>query len=97
MNFSKRILNWAAWVTLIATYLLPYQSTDGFATKFGYPFSFLTVYDAPINTSLSASLSLNPLTLAIDVMIFYFIIKHAYKLFEKIKPNKVNSIEKNAK
>jgi len=41
MKFNKKFFNWSAWLTLFITYVVPYQSTDGFATYFGYPFSFL--------------------------------------------------------
>lgn len=97
MNLNKKIFNWAAWITLIATYILPYQSTDGFATKFGYPFSFLTIYGTHINVSLLKSLSLNPLILIIDVVIVYLLIKLAYKLLEKTKFIKTKTVEENTK
>lgn len=52
MNFNIKNFNRAAWITLLITYVLPYQWTDGFATKFGYPLPFLTVYKTSISNSL---------------------------------------------
>lgn len=88
LKFKKSYLNWSAWITLILTYVLPYQSTDGFATKFGYPIPFLTTHDVPIDTTLLKSLDVNILSLAIDIMIVYFVINFAYGLVVKFKSNK---------
>lgn len=87
MKFNKKLFNWSAWVTIIISYVLPYQSTDGFATHFGYPFSFLTVYKASINTSLLRSESLNLPAFAINILIIYFIINFANSLLVKHKSN----------
>jgi hypothetical protein len=45
MKFSWKFFNWSAWIILVFTYTLPYQSADGFTTKYGYPFPFLTIYN----------------------------------------------------
>lgn len=84
MKFNKRFFNWSVWVTLLLTYILPYQSTDGFATKYGYPFSFFTVYNTKmIKISLLSSNSINALLLAIDILIVYFVIYAANELLNK--------------
>lgn len=87
MKFNKKIFNAAAWITLIITYVLPYQSTNGIGTIFGYPFPFLTVYKT-INTSLLNSFYVNILTLAIDIFIVYFVIRFVSILFSKKRVSK---------
>jgi hypothetical protein len=88
MKFNKKFFNWSAWITLIISYVLPYQSTDGFAASFGYPFSFLTVYNTPINTSLLRSESLNLPAFAINILIIYFIISFVNAQLAKAKSKK---------
>jgi len=88
MKFNKKFFNWSAWITLIISYVLPYQSTDGFAANFGYPFSFLTVYNTPINTSLLRSESLNLPAFAINILIIYFIISFVNAQLVKAKSKK---------
>lgn len=77
MKFNKKFFNWSAWIILLITYVLPYQSTDGFATKFGYPFAFLTVYKTSAGHTLLMSQSLNILILTINILIVYFVINFA--------------------
>jgi hypothetical protein len=97
MSFNKKFFNLAAWITLFITYVFPYQSTDGFATHFGYPFSFLTVYKTSIKTSLLKSENVDLLTLAIDILIIYFVINFANALLVKVKSNEDKNRIKNSK
>lgn len=77
MKFNKKLFNWSAWIILLITYVFPYQSTDGFATKFGYPFAFLTVYKTSPGRTLLTSQSLNVLILIINILIVYFVFNFA--------------------
>jgi hypothetical protein len=90
MKFSKKLFNWSAWITLVITYILPYQSqsADGFATHFGYPFSFLTVYKTSINTSLFKTELIDILALAINIFIVYIVINFVNVLWGKVKSRK---------
>jgi hypothetical protein len=82
MKFDRRLFNWSAWVTLALTYVLPYQSTDGFATQYGYPFPFLTSYsNDTLRASLLASNGINVISLALDILIIYFTLFFVNKLF----------------
>ncbi len=95
LKFNTKILNWAAWFTLLLTYVLPYQSTDGFATTFGYPFPFITMYNTSESTSLLKSSYLNVFPLAIDILIIYFVFNFAYRLLVKekdLKHKKMNRL-----
>jgi hypothetical protein len=86
MNLRLKILNWSVWIVIISTYILPYQTTDGFATTFGYPLTYLTVYKTDIHVSLLMSNLLNPFTFFIDVLIVYFLINFVYSKLKKSKP-----------
>lgn len=82
MKINTKFLNWSAWITLIIAYVFPYQSADGIATYFGYPFSIFTFY----KTSLNRSLNLPAFIL--NVLIIYFAINIANMLLIKHKSNK---------
>ncbi len=91
MVINKKFFNWSAWITLLITYVLPYQSTDRLSTDFGYPLPFLTVYKTSINSSAPSLLMLNninPLTLTINILIVYFVINSANALLVKMKSNR---------
>jgi hypothetical protein len=97
MNFNKKFFNWSAWITLLITYVLPYQSTDGFVTKLGYPFPFLTVYKTSAGRSLLMSQNLNVFILAINILIVYFVINFANAQLSKVKLNRDMNKTKNLK
>ena len=88
MKFNKKYLNWSAWITVLLAYVLPYRSTDGFATTFGYPFPFLTTHKTSINISLLMDESINPLYLALNILIIYLLINFTYGYLVKMKINK---------
>jgi len=88
MKFDRKLLNWSTWITLVLTYIVPYQ-IDGLAIKCGFPIRFWKIYifTTP-NSSLLNSSSLNLLELAINILIIYFIISFIYKLYIKQKSKK---------
>ena len=90
MKFNKKLFNWSAWITIVITYVLPYQSqsSNGNSTYFGYPLSFLTIHNRPINTSLFMTESLDLLAFAIDVLVVYFVLNFANRYLSKVKSNK---------
>ncbi|MBE3592140.1 MAG: hypothetical protein PWP18_684 [Thermoanaerobacter sp.] len=91
VKFNKGFFNWAAWLTLLLAYVLPYQSTDGFAIHYGYPFAFLTTYNDNLlkaKITLLTSTSFNMGIFAIDVVIIYFAIYFANELLIKWKSKK---------
>lgn len=97
MNLNKKFLNWAAWIILLLAYVLPYQSTDGFATRFGYPIPFLITYNTKISGSLLSSAQLKVLAFIIDILIVYFVINLADRQLKKVKSNKDNNSIKDYK
>lgn len=90
MKFNKKLFNWSAWITILITYVLPYQSqsSDGHSTYFGYPLSFLTILNRPINISLFMTENLDLLAFAIDVFVVYFVLNFANVHLGKVKSNK---------
>lgn len=86
MKFNRRYFKIAAWITLILTYIMPYQSTEGVSTGFGYPFPFLTIYDKPASKILLTSAHTNLGTLFIDILIIYFIICLGKLVWDRCKP-----------
>ena len=83
MKVNFKLLNISAWLVIISTYILPSQNFGGFTTKFGYPFSFLTVYDTPLKHTLLSSCYINIFGLALDIMVFYFTITLLNNLYIK--------------
>jgi len=88
MKFDRKLLNWSTWITLVLTYIVPYQ-IDGLAMKCGFPIRFWKIYifTTP-NSSLFNSSSLNLLELAINILIIYFIISFICKFYIKQKSKK---------
>ena len=90
MKFNKKFLNCSAWITIGTAYILPYQSTDGFATHFGYPFAFLTIYKTSINISLLMTNLIYLLPLVLNILIIYFVISFANVQLVKVRSKRSN-------
>jgi len=89
-KFNKKIFNWSAWITILIAYVLPYQSqsADGHSSYFGFPLSFLTIYNSPIYKSLFLTENLDIAALIIDILIVYFAIIFANAYLSKVKLKK---------
>ncbi len=74
MKFNWKYFNFAAWITIILTFVLPYRENDGFATSFGYPIPFFTVYNKPIGSSIIMSTGTNIGGFLVNVLIIYLLI-----------------------
>jgi hypothetical protein len=86
MKFNKSFFNWSLWITLLSTYVLPYQSTDGFVAKYGYPFPFFTIHNTNrIGLTLLMSNTIDVVLLAIDIFIVYLVIYFIYAILIKRK------------
>lgn len=87
MKINRKYFNVAGWITVIMTFVLPYQyqSSDGFSTHFGYPLAFFKVYDGPVGKTLMTSTYTNILDFFIDVFIIYFIILFGRSFYDKVK------------
>lgn len=85
-KINWKIFNAALWFEIVLAYLLPFKTEDNFCYDVGYPFPFLSVYDTKLGVSPFASMSVNPVSLLGNVVIFYFIIVLALKLYHKLRP-----------
>ncbi|WP_042274497.1 hypothetical protein [Faecalimicrobium dakarense] len=74
MNFNRKILNWSIIITLLTAYIIPGQSSDGFAFKYGYPYRFFTMYNTEINagSTIMNSTLFNIDRFILNILIMYF-------------------------
>ncbi len=87
INF--KILNQAAWLSLVLTFIIPYElSPSGFKT-WGYPVKYFTIYEFPQDsTTLLFSTSTNLLGLISNILIIYIVINIFILLKERLKKYK---------
>lgn len=89
MKFNKSLLSISFILTIVTIVFLPYSFSDGFQFKFGYPFSFVTLYNLPepikYNEILLSRIFINVSTLVLDILIVYLALKWIVKLFDKIR------------
>ena len=73
INF--KILNQAAWLSLVLTFITPYElDSSGFKT-WGYPVKYFTAYEFPQDsTTLLSSTSTSILGLISNILIIYIVI-----------------------
>ena len=87
INF--KILNQAAWISLLLTFITPYElNSSGFKT-WGYPVKYFTTYEFPQDsTTLLSSTSTSILGLISNILIIYIIINTFILLKERFIKNK---------
>ncbi|MCH1962413.1 hypothetical protein MCG45_05940 [Clostridium perfringens] len=87
INF--KILNQAAWISLLLTFITPYElDSSGFKT-WGYPIKYFTTYEFPQDsTTLLSSTSTSILGLISNILIIYIIINTFILLKERFIKNK---------
>ena len=87
INF--KILNQAAWLSLVLTFIIPYElSSSGFKT-WGYPVKYFTKYEFPQDSpTLLSSTSTNLLGLISNILIIYIVINIFILLKERLKKYK---------
>lgn len=71
-RISMKVLNQSAWLLLLMTYVLPYRVTDGFETRYGYPFAFLSTYGNEVGLTPIMSTSVNGMILLVDIVLIYY-------------------------
>ena len=94
MSFNKKILNYSIVISLLTAYILPCNSSDGFAFDYGYPIEFFTKYNKEItsNESILTSTALNLGALIGNILIIYFIIYIIIKIKNNIKTKKYSGL-----
>lgn len=83
VNF--KVLNLAAWITLVSAYVFPLSAGDGAIRYSGFPFAFLKVYDSIGGKNLLGSFHISAGALIMDVFAIYALILCALKISDKIK------------
>ena len=76
-------------IVVLTAYILPFSYSDGFESSFGYPFSYITVYNIqePLkeNETLCMRSNTNPLIFLIDVGLIYLSLNAISTLKNRIK------------
>ncbi|WP_415321589.1 hypothetical protein [Clostridium perfringens] len=87
INF--KILNQAAWISLLLTFITPYElNSSGFKT-WGYPVKYFTTYEFPQDSNtLLFSTSTNLLGLISNILVIYILINTFILLKERLKKYK---------
>ena len=77
--------NFAMWIEIVLSYLLPFQVKDNFQYQVGFPAPYLSVYDTEIGISPLMSMHLNPLGFLFDVLIIYLVLSAGAKIGQKYR------------
>lgn len=87
INF--KILNQAAWISLLLTFITSYElNSSGFKT-WGYPVKYFTTYEFPQDSNtLLFSTSTNLLGLISNILVIYILINTFILLKERLKKYK---------
>ncbi|MDK0570752.1 hypothetical protein P6O23_07240 [Clostridium perfringens] len=87
INF--KILNQAAWISLLFTFITPYELDSSGFKNWGYPIKYFTTYEFPQDsTTLLSSTSTSILGLISNILIIYIIINTFILLKERFIKNK---------
>ncbi|HAT4340693.1 hypothetical protein P5F04_07215 [Clostridium perfringens] len=87
INF--KILNQAAWISLLLTFITPYELDSSGFKNWGYPIKYFTTYEFPQDsTTLLSSTSTSILGLISNILIIYIIINTFILLKERFIKNK---------
>ncbi|MCI8295989.1 MAG: hypothetical protein HFG22_08925 [Lachnospiraceae bacterium] len=82
-KINWRIVNLALWLEVILSYLLPFQVTDTFQYRAGFPMPFLSVHAGSPGISPFLSMHLDPVGLLLDVTILYLAISAGVKICKR--------------
>ena len=84
-KINWKIVNFAFWLEIVLSYVLPFKIVDNFQYKAGFPIPFITVYNTELGVNPLMSMHLNPLGLLLNGLIIYLIISMCVKAYQKIK------------
>lgn len=87
---NRKAFNASAWMVIILAYACPFRTLENGGIEVGFPFSFLTIYHH-WRTNLLASLSLNPLSLFLNMVMVYLLISVSRRWYERWKKSKLSS------
>lgn len=81
---NRRVFNASAWIVIILAYVYPFRTVKNGWIEVGFPIPFLTIY-SNWRTNLLASLSLNPLSLFLNMVMVYLLISVSRRWYERWK------------
>ncbi|RJX39889.1 hypothetical protein D3P09_10895 [Paenibacillus pinisoli] len=81
---NTRVFNASAWLVIILAYVYPFRTVKDGWIEVGFPIRFLTIY-SNWRTNLLASLSLNLLSLFLNMVIVYLLISAARSWYKRSK------------
>lgn len=84
-RINWKILNYAFWIEIVLSYVLPFSVQGSSQYRVGFPIPFLTIHNGSISVNPLMSMHLDPLALLIDGIIIYLIIGFGIKVCGKIK------------
>lgn len=84
-KIDLKLLNLAAWITLLLAYVLPFKYVDGFETQIGIPFSFISIHDVALGSSPLNSMGVSIGHLGLNIIVIYFVLHWVNKLRNHMK------------
>lgn len=84
-KINWKIFNYAFWIEIILSCLLPFSVQGNSQYNVGFPILFLTIHKGSVGVNPLMSMQLNPLALLIDGIIIYFMIGFGVKVYSKLK------------
>lgn len=83
-RINLRVLNLAAWLTVLLTFITPFELNSGGFKTWGFPFKYFTTYEFPQESNtLLFSTSISISGLLFNVVIIYLVIITLLFLKEK--------------
>ncbi|MDZ4993414.1 hypothetical protein GNF80_10605 [Clostridium perfringens] len=83
-RINLRVLNLAAWLTVLLTFITPFELNSGGFKTWGFPFKYFTTYEFPQESNtLLFSTSINISYLFSNIVIIYLVIITLLFLKEK--------------
>ena len=87
-KINWKFVNIVLWIEVVLCYVLPFKTIDNFQYQVGFPIPFISVYNTELATNPLMSMSLDPLGLLANGVIFYLLISACIKTYKKIRGNK---------
>jgi hypothetical protein len=76
-------------LVLLSVLVLPYSFSDNIQFKYGYPFSFLTLFSNLLpmksNEILLSKININPLIFLVDILIVHYLLKFLKEIYNRLK------------
>lgn len=90
-KINLKVLNLAAWLTILLTFITPYELSSGGFKTWGFPFKYFTTYDFPQDgNTLLFSTSTNISVLFSNIVVIYLFLITLIFLKRKLRKNKKN-------